>query len=136
MNTLTLSVDELNSGTPANVIYDLVEIDKDRVTWQGPAHQADNRDLLQMYRTDAKRSGNSRGSRKTKIKLTRDVSCPNADGSGNIKLPVIVELSVSNPLGHTTLNGVRGLRQTMLAILDNDTLSDSVMDDLNILQSD
>lgn len=62
-------------------------------------HTLTSRSLMQLYRTYPKRNGNSRGSSKTSVKFTLDVSVPNADGSGNIVLPVIWEISGSVPVG-------------------------------------
>lgn len=62
-------------------------------------HTLTSRSLLQFYRTYAKRSGNSRGASKSAVKLTRDVSVPNADGTGNIVAPLIIEVSISCPIG-------------------------------------
>lgn len=59
------------------------------------------RDILQLYRTFPKRSGNSRGAAKVAMKITTDISVANADGSGNIVLPLIGEVSFSLPVGVT-----------------------------------
>lgn len=62
-------------------------------------HTLTSRNLLQLYRTYAKRSGNSRGSSKCAAKFTVDVAVPNADGSGTIVSPSLVEVSISTPIG-------------------------------------
>lgn len=66
-------------------------------------HSLVSRSMLQLYRTFAKRSGQSRGSSKTALKVTRDVQVSNADGSGDITLPLIVEVSMSTPIGAENL---------------------------------
>jgi hypothetical protein len=55
--------------------------------------------MVQFYRTFAKRSGASRGSRKCSIKVTQDVDVPNAQGDGTIRMPLIGQLSFSIPEG-------------------------------------
>jgi hypothetical protein len=135
MNTLTLSVDPTNSGTPEPRPFDLVEIDKDKTTYQGAFHMGDIRELLQLYRTAAKRSGTSRGQEKCSVKFTKDVSVLNADGSGNIILPLIGQVSFSVPLGTTDL-AMQECRQHIVSFLDDDTAAGSLMTDLNVLISD
>lgn len=62
-------------------------------------HTTSMREQIQLYRTFARRSGASRGSRKCSAKITQDVTVPNADGSGSIVLPLISEINFSIPEG-------------------------------------
>lgn len=71
----------------------------DKTTYTGPLHTASMRDLLQVYRSAAKRAGESRGVQKSEQKLTRDVSVANASGTGTIVQPLIVAISWSVPVG-------------------------------------
>lgn len=67
----------------------------------GAVHSVTNRNQVQFYRTYPKRSGSSRGASKLAVKFTRDIAVANADGSGNIVLPLIGEVSFSIPVGAT-----------------------------------
>jgi hypothetical protein len=75
----------------------------------GHVHSVSMRNQLQFYRTYPKRSGSSRGAAKLTAKWTRDIEVPNADGSGNIVLPLIGELSFSIPVGasHEEVSNLR-----------------------------
>lgn len=71
----------------------------DKSTYVGPLNSLAARDWLQFYRSAPKRSGESRGTSKSTIKFTIDEAVPNASGSGDIVLPVILEVNFSIPVG-------------------------------------
>lgn len=81
-------------------------------------HVIDRRDMVQFYRTYAKRVGSSRGASKCAVKFTRDIEVPNAAGDGTIVLPLIGEMSFSIPLG-ANVNAVYNLREKMEALMAN-----------------
>jgi len=95
------------------------------------SHSVDSRDIMQLYRTAAKRNGESRGTSKSAVKLTSDVSVPNASGSGDIVLPLIAEVSFSVPVGVTAAQTLE-LRQQLVALLDDDAVMAALNDVLEI----
>lgn len=120
---ITLSVDLANTGTTTDKVF--VRFDGEggnRSTYVGPGHTPSSRNMMQMYRTFAVRSGQFLGSEKTNIKFTQDVSVPNADGSGNIVAPMIIEASASFPVGTTAAQKL-AFRQHLIAILDRDDVA-------------
>lgn len=104
-----------------------------RTTYQiSGTHSLIARDIVQFYRTYPKRAGNSRGNAKCAIKLTTDVSVPNADGSGDIVLPLIGEVTFSLPVGVTPAQTL-ALRQRITSLLNDTTgLSEGLCDHLYI----
>lgn len=130
-NTLTLSVDALNDANPANQEFRRFEETANRTGYAGPDHTLSSRDLLQLYRTFPKRSGESRGNSKCSLKFSTDITVDNASGSGSIVLPLIGEVSFSVPVGATAAQTME-LRQRMIAILDDDAISAPLVDILEI----
>lgn len=127
-NTITLPVDTLNNGTTTNLSYTRYDEYLNRTGYISENHQPGERDTLTFYRTLAKSVGTFKGTRKTTAKFTRDFEVATTDG-GAIQAPAIVELNFSVPIGVSTADIVK-IRQTAVALLDDDTL----MDQLNVLQ--
>lgn len=123
-NTITLSVDKTNSGSPTNVVYNRLEELVNRSTYGGPAHSFASTDTQQFYRTLPQRSGAFLGAAKTSVKFTKSVTVPSAQGEDTV-YPLIGEVSFSIPVG-TTAAEVKELRQTILAILDRDDIMDAL----------
>jgi len=96
--TMTLATATLDAGIP-DVTINRYKEEVNKSTYVGPSHSPDDRSMVQLYRTEARRNGNSRGISKVACKFTEDVSVANAAGDGNIMLPIICELSVAIPLG-------------------------------------
>lgn len=120
-NSITLAVDTANNGTLSNKEFTRFESLTNRSTYIGPGHTLQSRNCIQLYRTLPKRAGNFLGSAKTSLKLTVDVEVPNADGTGTIVAPMIVEVSYSIPVGIVPAVIVEG-RQTVVAISDRDDI--------------
>lgn len=103
-NTIAYTYDHDNDGgTTAAIAVTLTrhaeELDKS--TYRTADHNgAVQTDLMQFYRTSAKRSGEFLGVEKTAIKRTKTFVVPNASGL-DTKVPSIVELSASLPFGLT-----------------------------------
>lgn len=64
-------------------------------------HSDASRLLIQQSRSYPVVNGISRGTRRTKSKLTFDVAVPNVAGDGNIVAPYIVDVNVSAPVGRS-----------------------------------
>lgn len=120
-NSITLPVDVLNNGTPVNKEFTRHEETVNRTTYRGPGHTVASRNVLQLYRTFPKRSGLYLGALKVATKFTQDVLVPNADGSGDIAVPLIVDVSYSLPVGVTPAQ-VLVLRQHLVALTDMDSV--------------
>lgn len=116
-NTITLPVDVLNNGTPVNKEFVRSEETINRTTYRGPGHTVASRNIMQFYRTFPKRSGNFLGALKPTVKFTRDVTVPNADGSGDTVVPLIIEVAASLPVGVTAALS-KEMRQHVVAALD------------------
>jgi hypothetical protein len=132
-NVISLTVDRLNDGVaPVTETLNRHEETVNRTTYVvDGTHTLTTRDQVQLYRTYPKRSGASRGTARSSIKITNDISVDNADGSGEIVLPLIIECSFSVPVGTlpaTTL----ALRQRLISLLDDDTVAAGLIDELNI----
>jgi len=127
-NTITLNVDVANDGNAVASVFDRHEEYLNRSVYINKlgGHSNVSRDQLGFYRTPAKLSGESRGSAKCAIKFTRDVSVPNASGTGNITLPLIAEVSFNLPVGITPDQETE-VRQRLVAILDDDAVSGGLM---------
>jgi hypothetical protein len=125
-NTITLAVDTANNGTTSDKVYTRISVDGNRSTYINKAeHQPHVRNMLQLYRSDAKPSGNDAGTRKCAVKFTVDQTVPNRDGSGDMVKPLIVEVNIAIPEG-TDAAQVLALRQHVVTLMD----VDDVMEDL------
>ncbi len=124
-NTITLAVDLLNNGTTTDELFSRLEELVNRSTYRGPNHSTSARNIMQFYRTLAKRSGNFLGASKVAVKFTEDQTVLGADGN-SIVSPLIAELNVSIPVG-TTAAKCKALRQRLIASLDQDSVWDLVM---------
>lgn len=125
---IELTVDALNTG--ANQVtktYSRYEEFQNRTVYMGETHTLAKRDLLGLYRTANKPSGNFKGTAKTAVKFTEDIIVDGVDGIAQLTAPIIVEVSFSIPVGATAADVLR-LRQTAIALVD----SDDVMDPLNL----
>lgn len=126
-NTLTLSVDAANNATPANEVYTRYEEYQNRSSYIGANHTPDDRDQLALYRTFPTKSGNFKGTAKSSVKFTKDVEVAGVDSSTTLTAPIILDVSFSVPVGATSADLIHA-RQRLIALLD----SDSLMDSLNI----
>lgn len=120
---ITLAVDVANNASLVNKVFNRIEDPVGRSIYFGvtDAHTPALRNTLNFYRTYPKRSGLFLGSTKTAVKFTRDVAVPNAEGSGNIVTPIIIEVTFSVPVGTPTAT-LLALRQHVVAIVDRDDI--------------
>lgn len=124
-NTITLSVDHSNNGTPSNEEFQRHEEQINRTTYRGPDHSVASPNTLQLYRTLPKRSGSYLGSAKVSFKFTEAATVKNAEGL-DIQAPRIAEVSFSVPVGDTAINEL-ALRQRLIALLDSDPVMTPLM---------
>lgn len=124
-NQLTLAVDVENTGTTVNEIYTRYEEYQNRSTYIGASHVPDKRDLVGIYRTFPTKTGNFKGTAKSSVKFTKDVTVPGADSSTSLTSPIIIDVAFSVPVGALAAD-LKHLRQRVLAILDDDAFMDSL----------
>lgn len=127
-NTLTFNVDVANNGTtvPVELVRNEEHLNRSVYINKAGGHSVGNRDQLGFYRTAPKINGESRGSLKVTIKLTRDYAVPNASGTGDIVRPAIAEANFTLPVGMTA-DQLKEIRQRLIAILDDDDVSGDLM---------
>lgn len=129
---LTLVVDTENTGTnPVNEIYSRYEEQPNRTTYIGASHTPDARDSLAIYRTFPTKTGNFKGTAKSSVKFTKDVTVAGVDSSTSLTAPIIIEVSFSVPVG-TDAYALVAARQRVIAALDNDTFMNALNTQLMI----
>ena len=120
-NVITLAVDELNNATTVNHVFNRYDLFQNRSVYTGANHQLTARDLLTLYRTQAKASGNFRGVAKTSVKFTQDFAVDAVDGISSLTSPIIAEITFSIPVGVTVADQLV-MRQRLIALLDDDAV--------------
>jgi hypothetical protein len=130
-NIITLAVDTANTGSTTDLTLTRHSEEMNKATYIGDDHVTDSRDQMSFHRSAPKPSGQSRGMQRSTIKFTKDFAVPNADGSGNIVLPLILEVGFTVPVG-TPSADVLEMRQRVVAICDDDTICDALNDTLEI----
>jgi hypothetical protein len=127
-DTITLAVDEANNASTTDHVYTRFEEHLNRSVYICADHDPAARNLLGFYRTAPKINGNFKGVLKTSMKFTRDYTVVGVDGS-DLSSPIIIEVNYSIPVGVAAADVVEN-RQTVLALLDTDT----IMNNLNRIQ--
>lgn len=128
-NVITLSVDEENDGVGlVQVEYVRAEQHLNRTLYHGPGNSFVARDLLGLYRTMPKASGNFRGTFKCAVKMTHDIVVLGVDGVAQITSPIIQETSFSIPVGALHADILK-LRQRKVSLLDLDTVMDVLVEE-------
>jgi hypothetical protein len=120
-NQITLAVDTENTGVTTDKVYLRFEETLNRSTYVSDTHTYAEKDTVTLYRTLPKQNGNFKGVLKSSLKVTEDFSVPGVDSSTTLTSPVILSVSFSVPIGVTSADLLR-LRQTVIALLDQDTL--------------
>jgi hypothetical protein len=120
-NTLTFSVDLLNTGSTTDVTFTRVDEFPNRSVYKSPEDSYVLRDTLGFYRTIPKRSGNSLGVKKGAFKLTQDVVVPGVDTTTELTAVELLDLSFNSPVGSTAATR-KIMRQRAIALLDDDAL--------------
>lgn len=121
-NVITLAVDEDNSGSGTiNHVYTRFDSVGNKSTYISGSHALDARDTLTFYRTFPKTSGNFKGVAKTALKFSQDIGVAGVDSETTLTAPIILEVSVSLPVGATAAQAMVA-RQRVIALLDTDAL--------------
>lgn len=129
-NEITLAVDLENTGTTTNVVFTRFEEYQNRAVYIGPGHSLLSRNTLSLYRTLPKASGNFRGTAKSAVKFSKDITVAAVDGT-TVVAPLIIEVSISAPVGTTPAQTLEN-RQSALALLDRDDIMGSLNDFLMV----
>jgi len=130
-DTITLAVDELNNSTTVDHVYRRSDEDRNRSIYAGPDHSLIAKETMTFYRTANKKVGNFNGVAKSAVKFVKDISVPGVDASTTIVAPMIGEISFSLPVGFTAAAALE-FRQTLLAVLDDDTVMSKLSELLEI----
>lgn len=124
-NTITLPVDPANNSTVVDELFTRHEEQINRTTYRGPDHTVAVNNMMQLYRTPPKRSGNYLGTAKESIKFSKTVTVLDAAGQ-DIPAMLIGEVSFSVPVGVSAAIQ-KALRQRIIAGLDMDVVMDPLM---------
>lgn len=81
-------------------------------------HAPNARNMVQLKRSLPVRAGQFRGALRSAIKLTRDHTVATASGDAELVSPLIVELSVSVPMGMKLPEGVTQKMEILRAVQD------------------
>lgn len=130
-NVITLPVDTLNNGNPADQNFERTREFGLRTIYQGPNHTSINQDTLTFYITEPKRSGNSLGVIKAGLTFRTDTSVLGADSTTTNAVTRISAVSFNVPVG-TTAAERKADRQRVIAILDNDELMEDLCEKLQV----
>lgn len=130
-DVLTLAVDDLNNDGSTDHVFDRFEEYQNRSVYTGVNHSVITRDTLSFYRTFPKVMGNFKGTSKSAFKFSKDYSVTGVDGLASLTSPLIVEVSMSVPVGITTAAQMIA-RQRVIALLDGDTLITKLMNQLMV----
>lgn len=130
-NQITLAVDETHTSTPVDNIFDRNEEYINRTVYTHGDHTLASKDTLSFYRNAPTVSGNFPGMAKVACKFSRDVTVPGVDTSTTIVSASIGEFSIRVPVGASAAYCLE-LRQRMVALLNDDTVMDSLILKLSI----
>lgn len=118
---ITIAVDTENTGTTENQVYSRFDSSSNRSTYIGDGHSNVARNTLGFFRSLPKKNGNFRGTAKTSLKFTEDITVTGVDGVSALTTPLICEVNFSIPVGATEAQQLE-LRQRVLALLDMDSI--------------
>lgn len=128
-NSLTLSVDVAHDSNLVDITYTRFDELLNRSVYNSENHNDLKRDTLGFYRTLPKKSGNSRGVKKSAFKLTQDQDVPGVDATTTLVAPAIFDVSSSLPVG-TSPAVVMEMRQRLVALINSDVFIKRLMEDL------
>jgi len=124
-NQLSLNVDPANDATIVAETYSRFQQFENRSVYIGSTHVPEARDMVALYRTFPTKSGNFKGVSKSAVKITEDVEVAGVDSATTLTAPIIIDISFSVPVGTPNAELVNA-RQRAIALLDDDTLMDSI----------
>lgn len=130
-DVLTLAVDELNTDSTTDHVFDRFEEYQNRSVYTGVNHSVISRDSLSFYRTFPKVMGNFKGTAKCAMKFSKDYAVDGVDGIASLTSPLIIEVSCSVPVGIAVADQMIG-RQRVIALLDDDSVMVKLMNQLMV----
>lgn len=117
-DSITLPVDAANNGTITNATLSLFEGVPGRKEFHFSGHSFTAKDQLVLTRSLPKVNGNFPGTRKSSMKFTKEFVVDGVDPTTDIKVPAILEVSTSLPVGVTSVQALE-IRQRAIALLDH-----------------
>lgn len=133
-NIITLAVDDDNDGgtTAANeIILSRFEEYQNRSVYIAGDHTLASRNMLGLYRTMPKQSGNFRGVAKSAIKFTQDYQVAGVDATTTNIAPGLIDIGFSLPVGMTPTQTL-ALRMRAVALLLRDDICQPLTDQLMV----
>jgi len=133
-NTITLDVNTDNDdGTTATVesIFTRFEEYLNRSVYIHTDHSLAMRNMLGLYRTIPKASGNFRGTAKSAVKVTKDFSVAGVDAATTNVAPSLAEANFSFPVGMTPAQTLEQ-RMCLAAMILFDTVMVPLTDQLMV----
>lgn len=125
-NILSIDVDPLNNGTIEIDAFSRFEEFQNRSVYVGPGHSLTSKNLLSLYRTLPKVTGNFRGQAKGAVKTTEDTVVLGTDGVSNLTGQIIVETTYSYPVG-VSVAALKRARMKHLGVNDDDDVMDPLL---------
>lgn len=134
-NVMTFSVNTDNDdGTTPAVDITYTRYDgshQNRSIYIASGHTVASRNLLTLYRTPPKPSGNFRGVAKSAVKVTQDFIVPGVDATTENVSPGLVDIGFNFPVGLTPAQN-KELRMRAAAIISDDDVMVPLTDQLMV----
>lgn len=113
------------SGIDEAILYYRGESDGGRSAYYGQNHDFQNREMLHLYRTRPRPSGNHNGTARCRLKFTHDLDVEGAVSEETVTRQMIADLNFGFPVGATAGDIEKILRQ-MASLLGNSTVMDKI----------
>jgi len=124
-DVITLDVDTNNDGNTTPKVFNRYDEQQNRTIYVSIGHTPGFRDQFAISRSFPTKVGNFRGVCKSTVKFTKDTDVPGVDANTSLQSTCIIEVGFSIPVGYDAVS-LKALRQTVLALLDDDSFMDSL----------
>jgi len=126
-NTITLSVDQANNGTPINEEYRRYTESTDKSVYIGAGTTSLKKNHLAFGRIAAKPSASSLGIEKRQLKITETETVDSRTVGESVLADAIGTVSFNFPVGMSSARR-KAFRQRLIAALDDDSIMDNFCD--------
>lgn len=121
--TFAVNTDNDDGTTPAvDIVYTRYDEYQNRSIYIASDHTLASRNMLTLYRTPPKQSGNFRGVAKSAVKVTQDFTVPGVDTTTENVSPGLVDIGFSFPIGLTPAQTLELRMRAAAIILDDDVM--------------
>lgn len=120
----------LAAGTAEEIVFKRYSEYDSRTVYIAPDHSVAMKDILTLYRTEPKAVTNYFGAAKSAMKFSKDFTVALPTG-GNGRAPLIVELSLSVPVGVTKTEAL-SMAQRVTSLLAADDVAADLISKLEI----